>query len=143
MQLMKRLFQFVVFALVLLAAAQPLLADTACTQQRCEGTDCSLHFDSMAIPNSAMPPILASSQATPQVVFAEAGCSYGLCWLRSDSATLLLATPPTFRLARSSTFYMPVVQFSASRAVILAARPFEDAATGAVPKNILFQVFRI
>ena len=30
---MKRLFQFVVFAVALLAAAQPLLADTACAEK--------------------------------------------------------------------------------------------------------------
>jgi hypothetical protein len=100
-------------------------------------------LDSMAISNSSMQPILASSQATPQVVFAEAGCSYGSCWLRLHSATLLLATPPIFRLANGSTFLMPVTQFSASPAVILAARSSEDAAAGAVPRNILFQVFRI
>jgi hypothetical protein len=63
MQLMKRLFQFVVFALVLLAAAQPLLADTVCTEQRCGGTpDCSLHLGGMSIPDSAMSSLLASSR---------------------------------------------------------------------------------
>jgi hypothetical protein len=56
---------------------------------------------------------------------------------------LLLATPPIFRLANGSTFLMPVAQFSASPRVILAARSSEDAAAGAVPRNILFQVFRI
>ncbi len=144
MQLMKRLFQFVVFALVLLAVAQPLLADTACTQQQCGGTpDCSMHLGSMAIPGSAMSSLLASSQATPHAVFAEAGCSYGWCWLRSDSTRLLMPTPPIFRLANSSTLLMPVAQFSAGPAVTLAARSSEDAAAGAVPRNILFQVFRI
>jgi hypothetical protein len=140
---MKRLFQFVVFAVVLLAAAQPLLADAVCPEQPCGGTlDYSMHFDSMAIPRPAMQQILTSSPATQQVVFGDAGCSYGRCWLRSDSATLLLATPPIFRLA-SSTSLVPVAQFSASRAVILAARSSEDAAAGAVPRHILFQVFRI
>ena len=144
MQLMKRLFQFVVFALVLLAVAQPLLADTACTQQRCGGTpDCYMHLGSMAIPDSAMSSILVSSQATPYGVFAESDCSYGWCWLRSDSTTLLVATPPIFRLANGSTLLMPVAQFSAGPAVTLAARSSEDAAAGAVPRNILFQVFRI
>ena len=144
MQPMKRLFQFVVFALVLLAAAQPLLADPACTQPQCEGNPvCSMHFESMAIPNSAMQPILASLQATPQFVFAEAGCSYGWCWLRSDSSGLLVATPPTFRLANCSSFLVPVAQFSGSPAVVLAARSCEGAAGGAVPRHILFQVFRI
>jgi hypothetical protein len=144
MLLMKRLFQFVVFAVALLAAAQPLLADTACAEQRCGGTsDCYMHLGSMAIPDSAMQPLLASSQATPHAVFAEAGCSYGSCSLRSDSTTLLVATPPIFRLANSNTLLMPVAQFSASPAVTLAARSSEDAAAGAVPRNILFQVFRI
>jgi hypothetical protein len=143
MQHMKRLFQFVVFGLVLLAAAQPLLADAACAQQRCGGTpDCYMHLGSMAIPDSAMSSLLASSLATPHAVFAEAGCNYGSCRLRSDRATLLLATAPTLRLV-SNTFLMPVAQFSASLAVILAARSSEDAAAGAVPRNILFQVFRI
>ena len=141
---MKRLFQFVVFALVLLAAALPLLADIACAQPRCEGTpDCYMHLGSMVIPDSAMSSLLVSSQATPHAVFAEAGCSYGSCWLRSDSTTLLVATPPIFRLANGSTLLMPVAQFSASLAVILAARLSEDAAAGAVPRHILFQVFRI
>jgi hypothetical protein len=54
-----------------------------------------------------------------------------------------MATPPTFRLANGSTLLMPVAQFSASPPVILAARSSEDAAAGAVPRNILFQVFRI
>jgi hypothetical protein len=143
MQHMKRLFQFVVYALVLLAAAQPLLADTACTQQRCGSTpDCYMHLGSMAIPDSAMSSLLASSLATPHAVFAETGCSYGSCRLRSDSTRLLMATPPTFRLA-SNTLLMTVAQFSASPAVILAARSSEDAAVGSVPRNILFQVFRI
>jgi len=97
----------------------------------------------MAILDSPMQLILASSQATPQVVFAEAGCSYGSCLLRSDGATLPLATPTIFRLANGSTLLMPVAQFSASPAVILAARSPEDAAARAVPRNILFQVFRI
>jgi hypothetical protein len=38
---------------------------------------------------------------------------------------------------------MPVAQFSARAAVILATRSSEDAAAGAVPRHILFQVFRI
>ena len=142
-QLMKKLFQFVALATVLLAATQPLLANTACTQPRCEDSpDCSTHFDSMAIPNSAMQYILASSPATSSVVFPEAGCSYGTCWPESDSSTLLAVTPPTSRLA-SRTLFMPVAPFSASHAFILAARSPEDAATGAVPRHILFQVFRI
>src|SRR5260370_17555156 len=117
MQLMKRLFHFVVFALVLLAAAQPLLADTACTHQQCGGTpDCSMHLGSMAIPDSAMSSLLGSSQATPHPVFAEAGCSYSWCWLASDSTALLMATPPIFRLANGSTLLMPAAQFSASPA---------------------------
>ena len=141
---MKRLFQFVVFALVLLAAAQPLLTVTACAQPQCEGSPvCSIRVDSMAIPNYAMQPIRAGSQATPQVAVADAGCSYGWCWLRPDNTTLLVATPPIFRLANGSTLLMPVAQFSASPAVILAARSSEDATAGIVPRNILFQVFRI
>jgi len=144
MQLMKRLFQFVVFALVLLAGPQPLLADIVCAQQRCGAIpDCSMHLGCMAIPDSAMQSLLASSQAAPQVVLAEAGCSYGSCRLRSDSATLLMATPPLLKLASSSTLFTPVAQFSASPAVNLAARSSEDAAVGAVPRHILFQVFRI
>ena len=140
---MKKLFQLVVFALVLLAGPQLLLADIACAQQRCGGTtDCYMHIGCMAIPDSAMQSLLASSQTTPQVVFEEAGCSNGSCWLRSDSATLLTATPPTFRRA-SNTMLMPVAQFSARAAVILATRSSEDAAAGAVPRHILFQVFRI
>src|SRR5260221_12607664 len=112
---MKKLFQFVVFALVLLAAAQPLLADTACTQQRCGGTrDCYMHLGGMPIPDSAMSSLLASSLATPHAVFAEAGCSYGWYWLASDSTKLLMTTPPIFRLAKGSTLLMPVAQFSAS-----------------------------
>jgi hypothetical protein len=97
----------------------------------------------MAIRYSAMLFLLASSQATPPAVFTEAGCSYGSCWLRSDNSPLLVATPPIFRLANGSTLLMPVAQSSWSHAVILAARPFEDAAAGEVPRNILFQVFRI
>jgi hypothetical protein len=144
MQLMKRLFQFVLFALVLLAAAQPLLTDTACTQQRCGGTpDCYTHLGCMAIPDSAMSSLLPSFRATPHAVFAEAGCSYRSCWLRSNSATLLVATSPIFRLANGSTLLMPVAQFSARPVVILAARSSEDAIAGAVPRNILFHVFRI
>jgi len=54
-----------------------------------------------------------------------------------------MPTPPIFRLANSSTLLMPVAQFSAGPAVTLAARSSEDAAAGAVPRNILFQVFRI
>jgi hypothetical protein len=99
---MKRFFQFVVFALALVVASQPLLVDAVCPQQQCGGTpDYSVHFDSMAIPNLAMWHILTSSQATQQVVFGEAGCSYGPCWLQSDSATLLMATPPILKLASS------------------------------------------
>ena len=140
---MKRLFQFVALAIVLLAAAQPLLANTACTQPQCEGSpDCSTHFDSMAIPSSAMQYILASSPATSSVVLPEAGCSYGTCWLELDSAKLLAVTPPTSRLA-SRTLLMPVAPFSGSDAVILPVRSPGDVATGAVPRHILFQVFRI
>ncbi len=142
-QLMKRSFQFVVFALVLLAAAQPLLADIACDQRQCEGSPvCSVWFEGMAIPDSAMLSLLASAQATPYAVLPEAGCSNGWCWLASDSPRLLVATPQTFRQARGSTF-MPVAQLSANSAVVLAARSSEDATAGAVPRNILFQVFRI
>jgi hypothetical protein len=54
-----------------------------------------------------------------------------------------MATPPTFRLANGSTLLVPVAQFSVRAAVILAARSSEDAAAGAVPRNILLQVFRI
>ncbi len=144
MQLMKKLFQFVAFALVLLAATQRLLADAACAQQRCGGTpDCSMHLDSLSIPDPAMQFQLASSQAAPQSVIAEAGCSYGSCWLRSDSAKFLITTPTKFKLAGSSTFLTPIAQFSASPGVILAARSSEYAAAGAVPKHPLFQVFRI
>jgi len=96
----------------------------------------------MAIPDSAMLSLLASAQATPYALLPEAGCSNGWCWLASDSPRLLVATPPTFRLAKGNTLLMPVAQFSASPAVILAASS-EDAAAGAVPRNILFQVFRI
>ena len=144
MQPMKRLFQFVVFALVLIGASQPLLADTVCTQPQCEDNPvCSMHFESMAIPNSAIQLILASSQSTAQVVFAEAGCGYGWCWLRSDSSRLLVVAPPTFRLASGSTFLVPVAEFSGSPAVVLAARSCEGVPGGAVPRRILFQVFRI
>jgi hypothetical protein len=145
MQLMKRLFQFVVFALVLLAAAaQPLLADIACAQQRCGGiVDCSMHIGCMAIPDSAMQSFLASFQAAPQVAIAEAGCSYDSWWLAPTDATLLKATPPTTRLASSTTLLMRVAQFSASPVVNPVARLSEDAAVGAVPRHILFQVFRI
>jgi hypothetical protein len=141
---MKRLFQFVVFALVLLAAAQPLLADIVCAQQRCGGTpDCYMHFGSMATPDSAVQSLLASSQATPNAPFVEAGCRYGSCWFRSDGAALLMATPPILKLSSSSTLLMPVAQFSANPAVNLADTSAEDAAAGAVPRRILFQVFRI
>ena len=141
---MKRSFQSVVFALVLLAAAQPLLADTACDQRQCEGSPvCSVWFEGMAIPDSAMLSLLASAQATPYAVLPEAGCSNGWCWLRSDSTALLMATPLAFRLANGRTLFIPVAQFSVSPAVILAAGSCEDAAAGSVPKNILFQVFRI
>jgi hypothetical protein len=144
MQVMKRLSQFVVFALVLLGAAQPLLADIDCAQQRCGAIpDCSMHLGCMATPDSVMQSLFASTQATSHVAFAEAGCSYGFCRLRSDSTALLMATPPTFRLASSSTLLMPVAQFSASPAVNLAATSSEDAAAVAVPRHILFQVFRI
>lgn len=143
MKHMKRFFQFVVFALALVVASQPLLVDAVCPQQQCGGTpDYSVHFDSMAIPNLAMWHILTSSQATQQVVFGEAGCSYGPCWLQSDSATLLMATPPILKLA-SSKLLMRVAQFSASPVVNLAARSSQDAVVGAVPRHILFQVFRI
>jgi hypothetical protein len=54
-----------------------------------------------------------------------------------------MPTPPIFRLANSSTLLMPVAQFSPSARVILATRSPEDAAGGSVPRNILFQVFRI
>jgi hypothetical protein len=54
-----------------------------------------------------------------------------------------MATPPLLKLASSSTLFTPVAQFSASPAVNLAARSSEDAAVGAVPRHILFQVFRI
>lgn len=142
--LVKRLLQFVVSGLALLATAQPLLAETVCDQPQCESTPvCSTWFDSMAIPTSALQPILASSQATLHVAFVKAGCSYGCCWLRSNTRELLLATPPTFRLTDGSRPLTPVAQFSASHVVILAARSSEDAAAGAVPRNILFQVFRI
>lgn len=141
---MKRLLQFVAFALVLLVVAQPLLADTECAQQRCGGTlDCSMNIGCKAIPDSAMQSILASSQASPHVAIAEAACSYGSCRLRSDSAALLTATPPILKLASSSKLLMPVAQFSASPVVNLAATSAEDAAAGAVHRRILFQVFRI
>jgi hypothetical protein len=97
----------------------------------------------MANPDFAMQSHLASSQAAPHVVFAEAGCSYGSCWLQSSSDTLLMATPPIFRLASSNTFLMRVAQFFASPAVILTERSSEDAVAGAVPMHILLQVFRI
>jgi hypothetical protein len=136
MQLMKILFQSVVFGLVLLVASQPLLADTACTRQRCGGApDCYMHLGSMAFADSAMQSLLASFPATPYVVFAESDCSYGSCWLRSDSATLLMATPQIFNLAGKTTLLMPVAQLSASRAAILAPRPFEDPASVAVPEE--------
>ena len=136
---MKRLFQFVVFGLALLAAVEPLLADTACVQPQCEGSPVrSVCFDGMAIPSLAVQNLLASSQATPQAVSA-AGC----CRLRSDGTASLVATPPIFRLANDSAFLVPVAQLSASPAVILASRSSEDAAAGAVSRNILFQVFRI
>jgi hypothetical protein len=141
---MKRLFQFGAFALALLVAALPLLADAACTQQPCGGApNCSMHVGGIAIPDSAMRSLLASTQATPQAVFAEAGCSYGSCSLQSERAALLMATPPIFRFAGTSTLLMPVAPFSASREVVLTARPSEDPAPGAVPMHILFQVFRI
>jgi hypothetical protein len=144
MQLMKRMFRFAVLALVLLAAAQPLLADIACAQQRCGGTpNCYMHIGCTAIPDAAMQSLLVSSLSASYVVLAEAGCSYGSCELRSDSATLQMATPPIFKLASSSPLLMPVAQFSASPVVTLAARSSRDAAAGAVPRHILFQVFRI
>jgi hypothetical protein len=143
MQLMKRLFQFVVFTLVLLAGPQQLLADIACAQQRCGGApDCYMHIGCMAIPDSAMQSLLASSQAASHIAFTEAGCSYGSCWLRSDNVTLLMATPPILKLA-SSTLFMQAAQFSASPAVNLAATSSEDTAAGAARRHILFQVFRI
>ena len=143
-ELMKRLFQFVLFTLVLLAAAQPLLADTACAQPQYECSPvCSMCTDGIAIRNSAMQPILASSQATKQVAFAEAGGSFGWCWLRSDSSKSLVATPQIIVPASNSSFFMPVAQFSTSPAVVLAARLSEGGAADTVPKHILFRVFRI
>jgi hypothetical protein len=141
---MKRSFQFAVFVLVVLAGPQRLLADIACVQQRCGGnTDCYMHIGCMATPDAAMQSFLASSQATPHVAFAAASCSDGSCWLRSDSVTLQMATPPVSKFANSSTLFMPVAQLSASPAVNLAATSSKDAAAGAVPRHILFQVFRI
>ena len=143
-QLMKRSFQFVVIALVLLAAAQPLLAHTACDQRQCEGSPvCSVWFEGMAIPDSAMLSLLGSAQATPYAVLPEAGCSNGWCWLTSDNPRLLVATQSTFRLANGRALFIPVARFSVSPAVILAARLSEDAAAGTVPRHILFQVFRV
>ena len=136
--------QFAGFALVLLALAQPLLADIVCAQQRCGGTlDCSTHIGGMAVPDSAMQSLLVSSQASPHDVFAEAACSYGSCRVRSDSAALLTATPPIPKAANSSTLLIVVAQFSASPAVNLAATSSEDAAAADVPRHILFRVFRI
>jgi hypothetical protein len=141
---MKRSFQFAVFVLVVLAGPQRLLADIACVQQRCGGnTDCYMHIGCMATPDSAMQSFLASSQAAPHVVFAAAGCSYGSCWLRSDGAALLTAIPPILKLASSTTLLTLVAQLSGSPAVNLAATSSKDAAAGAVPRHILFQIFRI
>ena len=134
---MKRLFQFVLFGLVLLAAAQPLLAETACDHRQCEGSlVCSVCFDGMVIGNPALRPVLANSQT-------ETGCTYGWCQLRADGSSLLVTTPSTPRLANGRTLFIPVAQFSASPVVILAARSSEDAAASTIPRHILFQVFRI
>ena len=144
MQIMKRLFQFIAFALVLLAAAQPMLVDTVCVQPQCGGTpDCYTHLGCMATPDFAMQSLLATSQATPQVAFAESGCTFGWCWLRSDSSKSRVATPQIFAPASSSPFFMPVAQFSTSPAVVLAARSSENGAADNVPRHILFRVFRI
>jgi hypothetical protein len=113
---MKRSPQFVALALLLLVVAQPVLADTGCIQ----------------------PP-----QAVTDVVVAEAGCSYSSCWLSSASPTLPVAMPPKVRLAGSTALFTQVAHSTVIPAVLLAARPAEDAAAHATAKYILFQVFRI
>jgi len=144
---MKKLLQFVALALVLLVAAQPLLAETSCAEQPCGGDhsveDCRVPSGTMAKPDSAMPSTRANPRATAHAVLGEAGCSYGSCCLAWPTTTLQMAAPPKSRLASSVAPFTPIAQFVATPAVIPAARASEDLATHATAKYILFQVFRI
>jgi len=144
---MKKLLQFVALALVLLVAAQPLLAKTSCAKQPCVGDqsveDCRVFSDTLAKPDSAMPSTLANPRATVHALLGKAGCNYGSCCLAWPTATSQMAAPPKSRLASSDTPFTPIAQFVATPTVILAARASENLATHATAKYILFQVFRI
>lgn len=143
---MKKFFQFVALVVVLLLAAQPLLADTACAQQRCADdhsmADCCSHSGSMAMPDSAM--LSTAMNSTPaESVQAEAVCSYDSCGIVSVSSTAQVATDPKDGLATSVDLLMPVALFSAIPAAALSVRFVEDAPTPATSRQVLFQVFRI
>jgi len=109
MQLMRD-FQFVVFALCCCSFAA--IAGGYCLTNAIRRHSGLLHaLGSMAIPDSAMVVLLASSQATHMLCSRKA-VAHGVCWIRLHSGTSLLERPPTFRLAKGSTLLMPVAQFS-------------------------------
>ncbi|HEY0309345.1 MAG TPA: hypothetical protein VGB94_14375 [Acidobacteriaceae bacterium] len=145
---MKRLLQFVALMLVLLVAAQPLLAGTACATQSCSGEHamvaCCMHSGGMAMSADGMQSMRAAcTPAGGHRAVVTAGCSDPGCGMASADAAVVVADPSKSSIVSDVTPLAAVAEIAASVAPVLILRPSEDAAAPATARYILLQTFRI
>ncbi len=145
---MKRLLQFVALMLVLLVAAQPLLAGTACATQSCSGEHamaaCCMHAGGMAMSAGGMESMrVACTPAGGHRAVVTAGCSDPGCGMDSVDAAVQIADPSKSNVVSDVTPLAPVAEIAASLVPLLAIRPADDAAAPATARYVLLQTFRI
>ena len=145
---MKKLLQSVALMLVLLVAAQPLLAASSCATQRCSGehamATCCMHGGGMAMAAGGMQSMRAAcTPAGGHKAVVTAGCSDPGCGMATADAAVPVAYPSKSSVASDVTSLPAVAEIAADVVPVLGVRTAEDASAPATARYILLQTFRI
>ncbi len=145
---MKKLLQSVALMLVLLVAAQPLLAASSCATQSCSGehamATCCMHSGGMAMAGGGMQSMRAAcTPAGGHRAVVTAGCSDPGCGMASVDAAGVVADPSKSNVVSDVAPLAPVVEIAANLIPAAIVRPSEDAAAPTAARYILLQTFRI
>jgi hypothetical protein len=145
---MKRLLQFVALVLVLLVAAQPLLANAACAAERCSGEHvmtacCMMHSGGMVMGAGMQSMRAACTPVSGHKAVVTVACSDPGCGSVSADAAVQIAGPSRFTLASAATPLLATAQMAASVEPLRGGQPSAGAPVPATARYILLQTFRI